>query len=59
MIRGVSTDLSERPGGSSFEVTRFGEDAGEAAPAILSQSVMLVAFRHEPECASPLPLSRR
>ena len=45
-------------GGSSFEVTRFGEDAGEAAPAILSQSVMLVAFRHEPECASPLPFEQ-
>ena len=42
-------------GASVFEARRFGEDASDGAPAILQSSCMLVVYRHEPECASPLP----
>ena len=33
-------------GGSEFEVQRFTSEDGEAVPAILQQSLMLVAVRH-------------
>ena len=41
-------------GGSEFEAQRFtSEDAREGSPAILQQSLMLVAVRHAAACASP------
>ena len=46
-------------GGSEFEAQRFtSEDAREGAPAILQQSLMLVAVRHAAACASPSPFER-
>ena len=45
-------------GGSEFEVQRFTSEDGEAVPAILQQSLMLVAVRHAPACASPAPFER-
>ena len=45
-------------GGSEFEVQPFTSEDGEAVPAILQQSLMLVAVRHAPACASPAPFER-
>ena len=45
-------------GGSEFEVQRFTSEEGEAVPAILQQSLMFVAVRHAPACASPAPFER-
>ena len=56
----TATYSSPCDGGSSeFEAQRFtSEDAREGAPAILQQSLMLVAVRHAPACASPSPFER-